>query len=106
MAGDVVLALNEAMVRQGQNPASAYEPLLAMPDFAAWVKDGARVVFMPRLPCMPDLIASGLGFFEAVSGAKGANGKPLGPVQQAMVKRWLAGMEAGFSKAGALAWLP
>ena len=90
------IVLNEGLVRAGQTPSRAFEPIMEREEFRAVMKRGAEWVIMPRLGCMPDLDQRRLGFYGQTDG--------LGPARSFMVQEWRRKMEAGFSSIGD--WLP
>lgn len=101
-----ILVFNENLVPQGRTTMGAFEPILARPELTKMVGDGMEIVFMPRLPCMMEMRRAGLSFFDAAANKPGADGKPLDPVRQFMIKSWNDRLEAAFAKAGASSWLP
>jgi len=101
-----ILFLNENLVRQGKSPAGAFDPVFARPELEQMEKEGVRIIYMPRLPCMVEMRATGLSFYDAADNKPGKSGKPMDPVRQFMVKHWLERMEAAFDEAGVAEWLP
>lgn len=101
-----ILFLNENLVRQGKSPAGAFDPVFARPELEQMEKEGVRIIYMPRLPCMVEMRAAGLSFYDAAANKPGKSGKPMDPVRQFMVKHWLDRMEAAFEEAGVAEWLP
>lgn len=101
-----VLVFNEHLVPQGKTPTGAFDRIMEQPGFAELVSGGVRPLFLPRLPCMEEMRAVGLGFVDAAAGRPGLGGKPLGPMRQFMVKKWIERVQTEFSRVGALEWLP
>ena len=101
-----ILFLNESLVRSGKTTLGAFDETMNRPDLAAMVASGVEVIFVPRLPCMPEMRASGLGFYEAAGNKPGRNGKPMDPVRQFMVKTWIEKLESQFVTSGIADWLP
>ena len=98
------LVLNEGVIREGKTMAGAFEPTLSHPGLAKMVEGGAVPVMMRRLACMDLVRKSGLGFYSAASGEKGATGKPLDPTYAFMVKKWLRDLEG--ERVAQAGWLP
>lgn len=101
-----LLLLNEHLVPHGRSAAGAFAGITSRPELAKMANEGLNVVVMPRLPCMAQVREAGLGFLEAMAGKPGKKGEPLDPVRQFMVAHWLKRLEAAFSEAGVLEWLP
>lgn len=101
-----ILILNEHLVPRGKTPVGAFDAILDRPEIVGMIESGMVVVVMPRLPCMEQVRASGLTFFEAASNKPGKSGKPLDPVRQFQVENWHKRMIEAFTKVGALEWLP
>lgn len=101
-----LLVLNEGVIRQGQTTEGAFDPIVAHPDFLAILKDGARVVVMPRLTCLDQLRARGFGFYDAIEGQPDKDGKRASPTLQHMTKKWLDVIEHFNGEAGTLGWQP
>ena len=68
------------------------------------VEEGMRPMRVGRLPCMPQVRASGLTLLEAAG--SGRDGKVLDPVRQFMVKQWITKIHGEFERIGATEWLP
>jgi hypothetical protein len=100
------LVLNEGVIREGKTMAGAFEPTLSHPGLAKMVEGGAVPVMMRRLACMDLVRKSGLGFYRAASGEKGATGKPLDPTYAFMVKKWLRDLEGERVAQAGAGWLP
>jgi hypothetical protein len=101
-----LLILNEHLVPHGRSAAGAFDRITARPELSKMANEGLNVVVMPRLPCMTQVREAGLGFLDAMAGRSGKTGEPLDPVRQFMVAHWLKRLEAAFSEAGVLEWLP
>lgn len=99
-----LVAMNEALVRQGASTATAFQPLLGSPEWAALEARKVRPLLLRRLPCMADLDRKGLGFFAGAAGRPGTDGSPLGPVQRHMLAGWLRATEGELGAAAG--WLP
>ncbi len=98
------LVMNEGVVREGRTMAGAFEATLGDPGVGGMVAAGAVPVLMKRLACMDLVRRSGLGFYGAAAGAKGASGKPLDPTYAFMVRKWLRDLEG--ERAAQAGWLP
>ena len=101
-----LLVLNEGVIREGRTMAGAFERTLSDPGLARMVEAGAVPVMMKRLPCMDLVRRSGLGFYGAASGMKGAAGRPLDPTYAFMVRKWLRDLDAERSVQTEAGWLP
>lgn len=101
-----VLFLNENLVRAGRTPSGAFDETLGRPEIEEMVAGGAKLIFIPRLPCMAELRASGLGFYDAAANKPGKSGKSMDPVRQFMVKTWIERLESQFVETGIADWLP
>ena len=84
--------------------AGAFGPMLGDPGVAGMIAAGAVPVLMKRLACMDLVRRSGLGFYGAALGAKGASGRPLDPTYAFMVRKWLRDLEG--ERAAQAGWLP
>jgi hypothetical protein len=102
---DMLLVMNEVAIRSGQNPAGAFDFIHARADFEEMARAGAKVLYLPRLPCMDKLRGNRLDFYRVAAGGPGPNGK-RDAVLQYMTKRWLADIEAGYAKLGIADRLP
>jgi hypothetical protein len=98
------LVLNEGVIREGRTMAGAFGRTLGDPGVAGMIAAGAVPVLMKRLACMDLVRRSGLGFYGAASGAKGATGRPLDPTYAFMVRKWLRDLEG--ERAAQAGWLP
>ena len=101
-----LLIFNEHLVPQGKTPHGAFNRIAEQPGFSEMIEGGMRPVVFPRLPCMEEMRAAGLGFVDAATGKSGNAGKPLGPMRQFMVKQWIAKVQAEIQRSGATEWLP
>jgi hypothetical protein len=98
------LVMNEGVIREGRTMAGAFGPTLGDPGVAGMIAAGAVPVLMKRLACMDLVRKSGLGFYGAAAGAKGASGRPLDPTYAFMVRKWLRDLEG--ERAAQAGWLP
>jgi len=73
------LVMNEGVIREGRTTAGAFDRTPSDPGVAGMIAAGAVPVMMKRLACMDLVRKSGLGFYGAAAGAKGATGRPLDP---------------------------
>lgn len=101
-----LLVFNEHLVPQGRTPQGAFNRIMEQPGYGELTDAGVRPFFFPRLPCMEEMRAAGLGFADAAAGKVGASGKPLGPVRQFMVKQWVTKVRCELERIGAWEWLP
>ena len=98
------LVMNEGVIREGRTMAGAFDRTLNDPGVAGMIAAGAVPVLMKRLACMDLVRKSGLGFYGAAAGAKGASGRPLDPTYVFMVRKWLRDLEG--ERAAQAGWLP
>ena len=70
------------------------------------MKEGVRIVYIPRLSCLTSMRATGLSFYDAASNKPDKSGHPMPPMRQFMVKTWLRRMEEAFVVAEVAEWLP
>ncbi len=101
-----ILFLNESLVRAGKTTIRAFDPIMDRPDLRKLMDGGVRTVLIPRLPCMAEMRATGLNFYDAAANKPGVSGKPMDPVRQFMVKIWLERLEEQFIELGVAEWLP
>ena len=101
-----LLVLNEYLMTQGKTPQGAFAKIMDHPGFTEMTEGGITPIFFPRLPCMEEMRAAGLGYSEAAAGKTSATGQLLGPVRQFMVKQWLEKIRNEFARTGASEWLP
>ena len=101
-----LLFFNEHLIPHGRKPSGVFAAIMMRPDLKEMITHGLEVVTLPRLPCMSEVRESGLGFFDAMAGKPGRNGRPLGPVRQFMVKHWLRQLDESFAESGVREWLP
>ncbi len=97
------IILNEGMVPTGRVPRTAFEPIMNHEVFKAAAARGARVIRMPRLPCMHEVDIRGLSFKDAQAGNVKSGQAKIGPVNRQLVALWLREMEASF--APILSWI-
>lgn len=103
---DMLLALNEGAIRNGQNPSGAFDAIIGGADFQAMVGAGAKSIYVPRLPCMDPLREGLLDFYAVAARRHGRRGEPPSPVLAHMTKRWLGVLEAEYERAEAVERLP
>ena len=101
-----ILFMNESLVRSGKTTIGAFDEIISRPEMDKLGEDGVKIVLVPRLPCMKELRASGLSFYEAAANKPGKDGKPLDPVRHFMVKSWIERLETRFVETGVAEWLP
>ena len=104
--GRTILVLNEGVIRHGQTPAGAFDPIVNHPEFEALVADGARTVFMRRLTCMSVLRERGLRFYDVLAGKSDKASGKVSPTLFHMTKTWLANYEREHAEAEVIGWLP
>jgi len=96
-----VIVLNEYLVKAGQTPATAFAKTVKNGQLMEMAQEGARMIYMPRLPCMGRVRELGLPLNAAAEGSK-----ELGPTAAFMVRRWLHRLEDECERAGIDDWLP
>lgn len=70
-----VIVLNGGLVTNGRSAQSAFEPLLEHPVVVKAINRGARIVQMPALGCLAEVIDRGLSFRDFADGTQ-AEGHP------------------------------
>jgi hypothetical protein len=103
---DVLLTLNEGVVRQGQSTEAAFAPIIDDPDFVALMEAGARAVFMRRLGCLHIVREHGFGFYEIMANERGPDGRRKSPTLIHMTSLWVNELEAQHQSRNVLDWLP
>ena len=101
-----ILFLNESLVRSGKTPVGAFDEIMSRPEAGEMEKSGVTVVIVPRLPCMMEVRATGLSFYDVADNKPAKNGKPMDPVRQFMVKTWIDRLETQFVASGIADCLP
>jgi hypothetical protein len=105
--GATLLVMNEAVVKRGQTPESAFAPVVERPAFQAWVQDGgARLVWLRNLAVLNKARALGLSLGDAMAGQAGEGGQGLGFTERWMIKDWFRKLEERHAAADALDLLP
>jgi hypothetical protein len=105
--GATLLVMNEAVVKRGQTPESAFAPVVERPAFQAWVQDGAaRLVWLRNLACLEKARGLGLSLGDAMAGKAGEGGQGLGFTERWMIKDWFRKLEERHAAADALDLLP
>ena len=101
-----VLFLNESLIRAGQTAAEAFEWFFKRPELERMTKEGVKILYIPRLPCLGSMRETGLSFYDAASNKPGRDGQPLPPMRQFMVRKWLKQLEHDFVETGVAELLP
>lgn len=104
--GNMLLVLNEGVIRQNQNAASAFDAIIEHPDFRAMLKNGAKTLYWNRLPGMKGLLDAKLDFFDVAAQRPDANGIKPKATMAHMTKGWLAEAEVQHAKSQTQAWVP
>lgn len=102
----MLLVLNEGVIRQGQNPGVAFEPVVAHADFRAMVDGGATPLYLRRLPVMDKLRKDKVDFYRLAQGLPGEGGARPRATASFMLQRWTDEFEAEVTKLGAALRLP
>jgi hypothetical protein len=69
-----ILVLNQHLVGEGRSPEAAFRTLVSRPELEDMTAEGLATVMMPRMPCMTEVSATGLGLTDAIDGVVGAKG--------------------------------
>ena len=101
-----IVVMNEHLVPAGRTPHGAFDEVMGSSGFKEMLGQGARPMFLPRLPSMKEMRAAGLSFPDAASGKPGKSGKPLDPIRQFMVKQWVGKVIKEFERIKVAGWLP
>jgi hypothetical protein len=97
----VLLFLNEGVLRRTDSVEGAFGPLRDNPDFRSWVGEGARIIYMQNLAHLSDVRRRNMTLTQAA--AKKDN--PLGLSKAFAVRDWLKRLELEVTEAGAGAWM-
>lgn len=100
-----LLVMNESLAQIEKTNAKAFHDIYSHPGFDEIV-EAMIPINMFRLPCLSDMRAAGLHFYEASQNKPGIGGRPMDPVRQFMIKNWLKRTEAEFRSKGVEEWLP
>lgn len=101
-----MLVFNESLVRAGKTPEGAFDAIMERPEILELMETGTEIVVMPRIIHIAEVRKAGLGFYEAVEGKAGRDGKPLDPLKRFSIKTWLDRMDAQLSSGTFREWLP
>jgi hypothetical protein len=101
-----ILFLNEHLVPHGRSPAGAFTAIMERPELKEMIRDGLKVIVLPRLPSMVQVREAGLSLIDAMDGKPGKQALPLDPVRQFLVKQWLTKIREAFVAKDILEWLP
>lgn len=96
---DMVFALNEGAIRQGQNPVGAFKPVTTNADFMAIMADGASAIYVPRLSIMEELRQARLDFYQVAAREPMADGTRPRATWAHMVGKWLGDVEGHITAA-------
>jgi len=103
---DMLLVLNEGVVRKGQNAAGAFNPLMESKDYVQLIKDGARMLYLPQIPVMDEIRQLGVSYYDILADSRDPiTGKPKA-ARQHIVRRWLRALEKEIVAQEAEDWVP
>lgn len=98
------LVFNAGLIRDTRSIEVSFAEVREHSVFRAAVDRGARVVVMPKLPCMMKLVSQRMSFAAGASGIVAPGQTPLGFMEKQLVKGWLRAMEEAFKPIEE--WLP
>jgi hypothetical protein len=84
----VLIVENGGLVLTGRSQEFAFASLNEHASMSRVIRKGARVLVMPRLPCMSEVTDRGLAFADAMNGKAGTDGKSISVFDRARVRKW------------------
>lgn len=98
---DMLLVLNEGVVRKGQNAAGAFIPLMESKDYMQLMNAGARMLYLPQNPVMDEIRQLGVSYYDVLADCRDPITGKVKAARQHIVKRWLGALEKGIAVQGA-----
>lgn len=97
---DMLLVLNEGVIRKGQNAAAAFIPLIENRHFVQMIEAGARMLYLPPNPVMDEIRELGLSYYDVLADCRDPVTGKVKAARQHIVKRWLRALEDGIAAQG------
>ena len=94
---DMLLFLNEGVVRKGQNAAGAFIPLMESNDYVQLMNAGARMLYLPQNPVMDEIRQLGVSYYDILADCRDPITGKVKAARQHIVKRWLGALEKGIA---------
>ena len=94
---DMLLILNEGVVRKGQNAAGAFIPLMESNDYMQLMNAGARMLYLPQNPVMDEIRQLGVSYYDILADCRDPITGKVKAARQHIVKRWLGALEKGIA---------
>ena len=91
---DMLLVLNEGVVRKGQNAAKAFNPLMESNDYLQLIEAGARMLYLRYNPVFDEVRQTGLGYYQVAADHRDPITGKMKAIRQHIVRRWLEDLEA------------
>lgn len=98
---DMLLVLNEGVIRKGQNAAAAFNPLMESKDYVQLIEAGARMLYLPPNPVMDEIRQLGVSYYDILADCRDPITGKVKAARQHIVKRWLGALEAEIAEQGA-----
>lgn len=95
---DMLLILNEGVIRKGQNAAGVFIPLLDSAGFVEVIRAGARMLFMPQNPVFDEVRQLGLSYYHILVDNRDPVTGKVKAARQHVVKKWLEALETGIAR--------
>jgi hypothetical protein len=97
---DMLLVLNEGVVRKNQNPAGAFIPLMENKGYLQLIEAGARMLYLPQNPVMDEIRQLGVSYYDILADCRDPITGKVKAARQHIVKRWLGALENGIAAQG------
>lgn len=91
---DMLLVLNEGVVRKGQNAAGIFNPLMQSASYLQLMQAGARMLFMPQNPVFDEVRQLGVSYYHILADNRDPITGKVKAARQHVVKKWLGALEA------------
>ena len=103
---DMLLVLNEGVVRKNQNPAGAFNPLMENEGYLAMMRAGARTLYMPQNPVMDEVRQLGMSYYQILADCRDPVTGKVKAARQHIIKRWLGAVEVQIAEQDAEGSVP
>lgn len=97
--------MNEGVLRMGQTPKGAFDPMREHQGFQDWVRQGVRPIYMPRLACLDEIRRHKQSLNDAAQNLQNAEGDRIGLTNAWTVRKWRDGLKKEAEEVGAGEWL-
>ncbi len=103
---DMLLVLNEGVVRKGQNAAGAFNPLMKSEGYMQLIEAGARMLYLPQNPVMDEIRQIGVSYYDILADSRDPITGKVKAARQHIVRRWLKALETEIAAQKAEDWVP